>query len=166
MIRKSLNIALATTTFLTAPMLLGQETVDSMDIGKHLADGVELYDVELENVEENYELEQDKANRYATVCIGNHLRYAKKYSIKWGNGPWKSRSVAPGKLVLHSWRYSRVNENRSPVILIRFDSDMSSKKFFSQYRLEPYASPDQRCSSARKYRFKYENDRRYVDLKG
>jgi len=53
MIRKSLNIALATTTFLTAPMLLGQETVDSMDIGKHLADGVELYDVELENVEEN-----------------------------------------------------------------------------------------------------------------
>ena len=173
MIGKTLFVAIAFGSFTFSSFAFAEDDADQMDILQYLSDGVMLEEVELEYDEEGYEDGYEEsfneegfvATRYAVACISNRLSSSKKYSIKWGDGSWRSFTLSPGYQRAHKWKYSTINEGRSPYLNIRFDSDMTKNTFFTTYRLTKYASVDGSCSSGKKYFFTYESNRSFVDLK-
>jgi hypothetical protein len=65
--------------------------------------------------------------KYAVTSITNRTRITINYEFRWGNGAWEKFSLLPGHTMHHSWRYEFLGQGESPVKLIRFDMDLSSK---------------------------------------
>lgn len=108
------------------------------------------------------------SNRYAVTTIENPFsNITITYQYKWGNGQWRSATLYPGQSRWHSWQYRFANENRSPKLYIRFDSDRrAGVTYFQTYSLVRYAVPDQ-ASRGKVYRFKFNGPaRQYIDLYG
>jgi hypothetical protein len=112
----------------------------------------------------------EAANRFALTCIENKTDVALKYDFRWGDdGSWTTRTLQPGARRAHYWKYSKPNENRSPWMHVRFDSDLSKRMISQGYRLASNASPQENDCKAygKEYVFRYEGTaRKYIDLKG
>jgi hypothetical protein len=107
------------------------------------------------------------ANRYGVIGLSNETQVTINYQFQVGDGPWQSKSIAPGGKYWFSHEYERANENRSPAFRIRFDSDIRRGRDFTiKYKLERRAAIGQGYQYGKKYAFRYDGgDRRYVDLK-
>lgn len=106
------------------------------------------------------------ANRYAVACVHNQTGVAINYQVKWADaGSWQSHTLQPGYRTAFSHRYAHQNENRSPELLIRFDSDMRSGRYDLTYKLDKRAAVGDKCEEGRQYYFRYEPNRRdLIDL--
>jgi hypothetical protein len=109
------------------------------------------------------------ANRFALTCFENRTDLTLRYQTRWGNdGQWSSTTIAPGERRWHSWRYERPNQNRSPVLHVRFDGDLTARMYKQAYSLKSYAAPQEGdCKSyGKEYVFRYDGtSRKYIDLK-
>ena len=100
-------------------------------------------------------------NRYAVACVHNKTDVPIHYQIRWADsGVWQSHTLRPGYRTSFAHRYARQNENRSPELLVRFDSDMRSKRFDIEYKLDKRAAAGDQCEEGRQYHFRYEPKRR------
>jgi hypothetical protein len=110
-------------------------------------------------------IKTEAADRFAILCLNNNTNRIINYKYKWGDGNWKTSRVRPAGRYLHSWKYKRQNQRKSPHFRIRFDSDLSSAKYWQKYNLKRNASPEQSCRSGKNYVFKYDGkSKRYVEL--
>jgi len=109
----------------------------------------------------------EAANRYAVVCIHNRTSIAINFQNKWADvDRWESNTLQPGHSRWFSHRYDRQNENRSPTLLVRFDSDLRQQRYNLTYKLERRAAVGQSCDEGRPYAFEYEpRNRQFIDLK-
>lgn len=106
------------------------------------------------------------ANRYGIACIYNRTSTSINYAIQVGSGAWASYSLAPGANRWFSHTYDRQNENRSPDLRVRFDSDLRQGRFNITYKLTRRAAQGQSCAEGKAYAFEYEpNNRNFIDLK-
>ena len=66
-----------------------------------------------------------------------------------------------------SHHYDRPNEDRSPPLYVKFDSDVrAGRKFNIEYHLKRLAAIGQRCEYGKQYVFRYDRrGRRCIDLK-
>ncbi|MEN9205383.1 MAG: hypothetical protein Q6K70_06220 [Thermostichales cyanobacterium DRC_bins_46] len=88
-----------------------------------------------------------QATRFAMTCIGTEAGSAINFAYRWGeSGSWENTSVEPGKWLILTWRYDYPNQNRSPVLTVRYDADFTSATSFVVEQLESYAAPiDSNC---------------------
>ena len=111
----------------------------------------------------------EAANRFALTCIENRTNVSLTYQFRWGNdGEWSTRTLQPNTGRSHYWKYDRPNENRSPTLYVRFDSDLSRRMIQQRYRLESHASPQESdCKRyGKEYVFRYDGSAgKYIDLK-
>ena len=106
------------------------------------------------------------ANRYGIACIYNRTATTINYAIQVGDGAWNAYSIAPGGNRRFSHTYDRQNENRSPDLRVRFDSDLRQGRFNITYKLQRRATQGQSCAEGKAYAFQYEpNNRSFIDLK-
>jgi hypothetical protein len=111
----------------------------------------------------------EAANRFGLTCIQNKTNIPLTYEFRWGNnGQWSARTVRPNERRAHSWRYDKPDENRSPTMFVRFDSDLSKRMINQSYRLDSYASPQETdCRRyGKEYVFRFDGSaKKYIDLK-
>jgi len=109
----------------------------------------------------------EAANRFAVTGIENKSTHTVKYQIKWGDGAWHTITLKPGERWLHWHTYSKPNENHSPKLTIRFDSefDPKQKPFFIEYALKRNAAPAHDWEDAHKYVFRNDGNQFFIDLK-
>jgi hypothetical protein len=107
------------------------------------------------------------ANRYGVVCVHNQTSVPVHFQVKWADvGRWEGHVLRPGGRHWFSHEYDRQNENRSPELLVRFDSDLSQARYNLQYKLQRRAAAGKSCGEGKPYAFKYEQrNRSYIDLK-
>jgi hypothetical protein len=108
----------------------------------------------------------EAANRFAVTGIENNSTHTITYSYHWGDGAWKTVTLKPGTRELHWWTYSKANENHSPELHVKFDSefDPQQKPFFITYKLKRSAAPAHDWEDAHKYTFKNDGNKFFVDL--
>ena len=106
------------------------------------------------------------ADRFAVTGIENKSTHTIRYQYKWGNGSWQSATLKPGERRLHWYTYPKANENKSPELDIRFDSefDPKQKPFFITYKVKRNHAPVHDWAYAHKYVFKNDGNKYYVDL--
>lgn len=93
---------------------------------------------------------------YDLVCIYNQTNVTINFRYRWGNGSWTTTQVQPGYMQSIWWEYDYPNEDWSPKLTIRFDSDLSSDTSYKSYSLEPLAAPTTNCRDyGRDYDFDY-----------
>ncbi|MDI4665785.1 hypothetical protein K9U40_15850 [Xanthobacter autotrophicus] len=111
--------------------------------------------------------EAQAATRYGVACIHNRTQHAINFDIKVGkDGSWTSYRLQPGWNRSFSHKYDKQNENQSPPIYIRFDSDLRGKTFWTEYKLERRAASGETCEEGKPYNFRYErNNQDFIDLK-
>lgn len=98
---------------------------------------------------------------YDVICITNTLDFTVVYSIKWGNGPWKTICLERNSSYRH-WYCLTNNNQYSPNVTIEFDYTVNDNRQFKKtYNLNKYASYDTSCEYARKYVFEYIEGTRY-----
>ncbi len=106
------------------------------------------------------------ANRYGIACVYNRTGSTINYAIQVGSGGWTRYAIAPGANRWFAHEYDRQNENRSPDLRIKFDSDLRQGRFDITYKLGRRASQGQSCAEGKGYAFEYErNNRNFIDLK-
>jgi hypothetical protein len=107
------------------------------------------------------------ANRFAVVCIKNRTQIPVNYQIKWADvGRWESQVLHPGRQTSFAHQYDSQDENRSPRLNIRFDSNLSKSNFSTGYKLERYRAAGDSCAEGKPYAFEYEpSNRNFIDLK-
>lgn len=106
------------------------------------------------------------ANRYGIACVFNRTATTINYAVQVGSGQWTNYAIAPGANRWFSHAYDRQNENRSPDLRIRFDSDLRQGRFNITYKLTRRAAQGQSCGEGKPYAFEYEpNNRNFIDLK-
>lgn len=107
------------------------------------------------------------ASRYGVTCVFNRTQQPINFYIKVGSGGnWASYRLQPGWNRSFAHQYDRINENASPPIYIRFDSDLRGKTFWTEYKLERRAASGDKCEEGKPYNFRYERDSRdFIDLK-
>jgi hypothetical protein len=106
----------------------------------------------------------EATKRFAVVGIENGTDVTIRVWYRWGKGQEKLDKIAPGQRKWYSWKYDRPNEDRSPPFHVRFDSDLSPGQFVTNYDLKKNAAPDQTWDFAKKYIFKYDRSRRFIEL--
>ena len=73
--------------------------------------------------------------------------------------------LKPGEKKWFWWTYDFANEDKSPPFHVRFDSDLKPGEVFEiGYHLKKNAAPAPDWKYAHKYIFKYDGDRKYIDL--
>ncbi len=109
----------------------------------------------------------EAANRFAVTGIENKSTHTVIYSVKWGDGAWHKVTLKPGERWLHWHTYAKANENKSPSLTIRFDSefDPNMKPFFIEYALKRSAAPAHDWEDAHKYVFRNDGNKYFIDLK-
>jgi len=106
------------------------------------------------------------ANRYGVACLNNRTKSPINFSAKVGNGQWQRYSLASGSSRSFWHRYEQQNEDRSPNLVVRFDSDLSGGQYYLQYKLTRRTAQGNSCSEGKAYAFLYEpNNRNFIDLK-
>jgi hypothetical protein len=105
--------------------------------------------------------------RYGVACVKNQTNQSIWFQVQIANGAWEVRQLQPGWETSFSHRYDHQNENRSPDLHIRFDSDLRAQRQFAiQYKLPRRAAVGQSCAEGKPYAFQYEpGNRNFVDLK-
>jgi hypothetical protein len=94
--------------------------------------------------------------RYGIVTVHNKTGGTISYSYRVGAGGWHKERIEPGHYRYFYHVYDFANENRSPSLQIRFDSDarggfVASKEYALKRRPAPWVNPD----FGRHYDFKY-----------
>jgi hypothetical protein len=109
----------------------------------------------------------DAANRYALTKIENPLSVPIKYQFRWGeNGEWQTVTLEPRSWRTHWWTYDYPDQNASPKLYVRFDSDMTEGFYLQEYWLVSYAVPDTTPNRGKVYAFQWDGySGRYIDLK-
>lgn len=107
------------------------------------------------------------ANRFAVVCLHNRTSAPINYQVKWADvDRWDTNRLAAGANTWFSHEYDRQNENRSPRLLVKFDSDLTQQRYQLTYKLERRAAAGKSCSEGKPYAFQYEpSNRKFIDLK-
>jgi hypothetical protein len=93
--------------------------------------------------------------RYGIVTIHNATDSPINYSYRIGDGPWTKTTIEPGYHRYYWHKYSFVNENRSPIFQIRFDSDMGRGVAIREFDLERNPAPYVSADLGRHYYFRY-----------
>jgi hypothetical protein len=107
----------------------------------------------------------EAAERYAVVGIENTTKNTINLQHKWGDGKWHTDVLKPGEKKWYWWTYEFANEDKSPPFHVRFDSDLKPGEVFEiGYHLKKNAAPAPDWKYAHKYIFKYDGDRKYIDL--
>jgi hypothetical protein len=106
------------------------------------------------------------ANRFAVVGVENATHVTIRMEHKWGGGgSWNRDVLQPGGKKWFWHTYDHANENRSPKFHVRFDSDLNPGKLFNiNYDLKKNAAAAHEWDNARKYVFRYDGNRKYIDL--
>jgi hypothetical protein len=105
------------------------------------------------------------ANRFAVVGVENGTHVTIRMHHKWGNGPWSVDVLQPGGRKWFWQTYDFANENRSSPFHVQFDSDLQPGKMFSiNYDLKKNAAPAHEWENARKYVFRFDGNRNFIDL--
>jgi hypothetical protein len=109
----------------------------------------------------------EAASRFGVVCVHNRTNATINFQVKWADvGRWDSYALSPGGNRWFSHRYDEQDENRSPRLLVRFDSDLTQQRFNLQYKLNRRAAAGQSCGEGMPYAFEYEpRNRKFIDLK-
>jgi hypothetical protein len=105
--------------------------------------------------------------RYGVACVKNHTDQMVFYQYKEADGTWREGSLRPGWEMTFAHKYSRPNEDRSPELHIKFDSDLNAQRRFTvPYKLPRTAAVGDSCKEGAQYAFQYEKgNRRFIDLK-
>ena len=107
------------------------------------------------------------ADRYGVVCIHNKTAVPINFQAKVGNGQWQHFTLAPGADHWFAHKYDVQNQDKSPPLEVKFDSDLRRDSLFNlEYRLERRAAQGESCGEGKAYAFQYEhNNRSFIDLK-
>jgi hypothetical protein len=108
------------------------------------------------------------ANRFAVVCVHNKTTVPINFQVKWADvNRWDENKLSPGSSMWFSHKYDKQNENKSPRLLVRFDSDLKQNRQYQiEYKLERRAAAGQTCSEGKPYAFEFEPaNRNFIDLK-
>ena len=91
-------------------------------------------------------LAEKKATRFALTCLGTETGGEVNFQYRWGpDDSWSNSSVAPGKWQMLTYKYDFRGENRSPVLQVRYDDDLSSDTNWVITDLESYAAVNRYC---------------------
>lgn len=105
--------------------------------------------------------EVEAATRFGVVCIINETNANIGYQIKIGDGPWENFKMAPRQSRWFSHKYDALNENASPKLMIRYDSDVRvGKNFTVEHTLTRLAAVGESCKEGAQYVFHYEKANR------
>ena len=108
------------------------------------------------------------ANRFGVVCLHNPTQATVALRVKWADvGTWEAYTLSPGHNRSFSHRYDSQNENRSPNLVVRFDSDArGGSRYNMNYQLPRRAAAGNSCAEGNQYEFVYEgSNRNFIDLK-
>jgi hypothetical protein len=99
---------------------------------------------------------------YGLLCLRNRTDWDIKYSYRWGESEWQSRTVSAGHSRSHWWNYAP-GSHSSPNFEIRFDADFTNSTYYKQYDLVRYRAADTDCWDGKVYEFKKVGNRA-IDL--
>jgi hypothetical protein len=106
------------------------------------------------------------ADRYGVACVLNKTNVHVNFQAKVGDAGWEQFSVEPGGNRFFWHKYEHQNEDKSPTLLVRFDSDLTQARYNLEYRLERRAAEGNSCAEGKPYAFEYEpHNRNFIDLK-
>ena len=107
------------------------------------------------------------ADRYGVACIFNRTSVPINFQAKVGDNQWQQFTLTPNSNRWFSHRYSRANENRSPPLEVKFDSDLRRNSLFNlTYKLPRRAAEGDTCGEGKPYAFVYESaNRNFIDLR-
>jgi hypothetical protein len=108
------------------------------------------------------------ANRFGVVCIHNKTNSTIRFRVKIGKTDrTQVYAMPPGHNRSFSHRYDEQDENKSPRLVISFDSDLRrGRGFTTTYRLPRKAAAGDSCAEGNQYAFEYEpSNRGFIDLK-
>ena len=107
------------------------------------------------------------ANRYGVACIFNKTTAHIKFQAKIGNGQWQEFTLNPNANRWFAHKYSNANQNSSPPLEVKFDSDLRRNSLFNlTYKLPRRAAEGDTCEEGKPYAFVYESgDRNFIDLR-
>jgi hypothetical protein len=109
----------------------------------------------------------EAATRFGVVCVHNKTNTTINFQVKWADvGRWDNHSLAPGGSHWFSHRYEQQGVDRSPNLLVRFDSDLTQQRYNLTYHLKRRAAAGKSCGEGKPYAFEYESrNRKFIDLK-
>ncbi len=106
------------------------------------------------------------ADRYGVACVHNRTNVHVNFQAKVGDAGWEQFALEPGGNRFFWHKYEHQNEDRSPTLLVRFDSDLSQARYNLEYKLERRAAEGNSCAEGKQYAFEYEpQNRNFIDLK-
>jgi hypothetical protein len=109
---------------------------------------------------------QAASEKYAVTSITNRTNLTIHYEFKWGNGEWRQASLQPGHTMHHSWTYEYRGQNRSPVKLVRFDSDLRTGKILTVTKEVKSNACYNKSEGGKLYVIEFEDgDRDYIVLR-
>lgn len=96
----------------------------------------------------------------AVVCLTNKTHDRLNYSIRWGDEPWVDFSIDPGQSWSFYWKYDQAavarGDYRHPMLLAKFDSDLSAGVYHVTINLKTYVTQKADCGESNKhYEFRY-----------
>lgn len=87
-------------------------------------------------------------NRFALSCIHNKTDVPIRLEFRWGEqAPWQSQDIAAGYIGSYWWNYQFINQNNSPKLYIKFNSNLSQGEAIpKEYWVPGYSSPHTDCN--------------------
>jgi hypothetical protein len=106
------------------------------------------------------------ANRYGVACVFNKTNIPINFQAEVGEGQWEQYRLGPGESRWFAHKYEQQNQDHSPPLRVKFDSDLSQSRFNIEYKLPRRAAEGDTCGEGKPYGFQYEpNNRNFIDLK-
>ncbi len=107
------------------------------------------------------------ANRYGVACVFNKTTVPIKFQVKIGNGQWQEFTLNPNANRWFAHKYNNANQNSSPPLEVKFDSDLRRNSLFNlTYKLPRRAAEGDTCEEGKPFAFVYESgDRNFIDLR-
>lgn len=106
------------------------------------------------------------AYRYGVTCVQNRTNTEINFTAQVGNEGWQSFTLRPGGERWFSHEYDYQNEDRSPPLRVKFDSDLRESVYYLTYTLGRRAAAGQSCREGKPYAFEYERtNQNFIDLK-
>jgi hypothetical protein len=106
------------------------------------------------------------ANRFGVACVFNKTSIPINFQAEVGNGRWEQYRLAPGASRWFGHKYDHANQDQSPPLRVKFDSDLSKARYNIEYKLSRRAAEGETCGEGKPYGFQYEpNNHNFIDLK-
>lgn len=102
-------------------------------------------------------------DRFGVACIVNKTDRLLDFEIKIGNGGYTTHRLAAGYQQAYAHRYSRPDEHQSPLMFIRFDSDLRNgpnNRSPTEYKLPHQSAVGDTCPEGNQYWFEYDGGSR------